>query len=629
MEEIKIDKHMPYYKVFTKIDDSYVETIIQNSLQSVAGWNTTDELLYSLLKYKTHLEENADHLIEFGYPKTAFIHDRWLDSLLTITYPTKVPANVYGEYLSFQNIPLFINIRNEILENAENGVFYQYSWTKRCQLDNFLNTSYSPFREYDINYAQKQYNIEFCSYEEAEFIQSNTIECYADWIEKLRPKLIDIKLKTIELCIKYLQLKLSEPNIVEEFLIYLCEKLTVDEMEVLFVVEEAYSDLHINESLVDYLKYLYNYNFMSVPFITPEFAYQPNKIGANNLKGFNINKIADTYEDEEELVNFNIQGGLYLLFWFASHIEKEIKIGTISTIKQQAINEKKENETFSYILNLFDDPALYTAEEQYWTIFQSKVKHVLENELMVKKSIPAPPMKAKFFNKWWPYINKIVQFNIDYLNKTGKLYDENMAGLKVKDGTKEIEDKEPEYMFHKAGEFFVIRFGFIDELYFPEDLGFNYIHYLLRNAGIELWVTDLVTIVNPKSIYVPTTQKDRNDVHKDIDYYKVVSDEAREQYKEKIMELKEKKTLASEAEEYDKVFKYEQEMEVILKEINNTSSFPDPILEGARKSVWKAVRDSKNKIKKHCEPLFLHIDKCVKTGKRVIYESDREIDWIL
>ncbi|MBC8254566.1 MAG: hypothetical protein H8E35_11140 [Ardenticatenia bacterium] len=191
------------------------------------------------------------------------------------------------------------------------------------------------------------------------------------------------------------------------------------------------------------------------------------------------------------------------------------------------------------------------------------------------------------------------------------------------------------YMFRKVGEIWHIAYRSKEEFHLKDITGLNYIAYLIRHAGTEYGVLDLVKACDWDSLEDQRNEPDWGPV----DWGNAdpaLDPTAVKEYGDRIKEIDEEISKASTLEDDEEELKLQNEKDDILntlaaaKGLRGVRQLSSP-LEKERQRVKHAIRYAIQKIEGHDSPLATHLLTTIKTGLRCSYQPplSTSIDWLM
>jgi len=198
----------------------------------------------------------------------------------------------------------------------------------------------------------------------------------------------------------------------------------------------------------------------------------------------------------------NPAGGLTDLLEVVGYYEKEFSIGTFSKTRNALgdivetdrlkmshlisnnyfkLIKYKEKRFLDNDLDLF--LKLSKEEGIFWGSYYKKINKALDNEFYQSYNFEGK-FRQKYIKRLRPYMESILEYINTYLEKTGDLYPIYSFKEEIK---KAIEG----YIFHKEEKFWEIIFKGEKISEIPDSKGMDYIAYLLKYSGQNIFVTQL------------------------------------------------------------------------------------------------------------------------------------------
>lgn len=214
---------------------------------------TLDELACLLPECAKCLKDNKQSLLATGYPYRNFGHSFWLDRTLNRMLPVKMPAfdplidyvlhSGFADASQWSALKRFRGPLTEIQQDKNGDLIYNYRWLRNPRrnqriLKRFEDGTFLV----SIGLSEMhQPSPELCSYPDAAFLPGLG-EREAQRLEKLRPKLLDIKIAILNLLPDFIQRKMPW-RIWEESLCALTAALTGEEVAFLLGADAFYAKL--------------------------------------------------------------------------------------------------------------------------------------------------------------------------------------------------------------------------------------------------------------------------------------------------------------------------------------------------------------------------------------------------
>ena len=134
--------------------------------------------------------------------------------------------------------------------------------------------------------------------------------------------------------------------------------------------------------------------------------------------------------------------------------------------------------------------------------------------------------------------------------------------------------------------------------------------------------------VTPEHFRDGDASKGPNSIHADDK----VDKKAKQEYWQKVQELKADKERARDNDDPAEEQRIEKEMEKLRKTLDKSivagrSKKFDAERENARQNVTKNIDTALEKIREYDEACADHLDKCIQTGKQMIYDPPFDVDW--
>lgn len=181
----------------------------------------------------------------------------------------------------------------------------------------------------------------------------------------------------------------------------------------------------------------------------------------------------------------------------------------------------------------------------------------------------------------------------------------------------------PEYYFHPVGDFWLISYE--NERIFVEDLkGMSFIARLLSKPGIRFKLEDLYFEFNP----VPEGQKSKVEES----YQASIDPETKYTVRKEIETLQEKQKKSTDESEINN---FHEKIDELRSYLNGSLGLGGKArnlntgLEKIRKSVWKIIDKSIDRIGDYLPHLGMHLKNSIKTGSELYYAPEKNIDWKL
>jgi hypothetical protein len=198
----------------------------------------------------------------------------------------------------------------------------------------------------------------------------------------------------------------------------------------------------------------------------------------------------------------------------------------------------------------------------------------------------------------------------------------------------------PKYFFHRnnAGTW---QFRFNGQVYeaMKHIKGYQYIQYLLQNAGEEISAIKVAALANDtgdKHFEPNNTGQylDEGLVINDLgDAGPLLDDMARQQYEKRCKELMEQLEEARELNDTEKAAEIEGEIDSIIDELKRATDRKGrnvkvaSIKKRAQQTISSAIKRAISKLVKHCPELGIHLQETIKTGNNPIYQPGSPIKW--
>ncbi|HJX50968.1 MAG TPA: hypothetical protein VJ438_05905, partial [Candidatus Nanoarchaeia archaeon] len=327
------------------LDDLFVKCgYISNLLDLDTPFYTHQELLELIIRFKKYCLDNKPNLLWRGYPLKCFNSSAWFYCKLSRLYPIKIPGP--ARIKSFADQKIVTEKGFGILDNERDIIFF-YKWIKEA-LDDQM-----PLRQ-----------ITPCSYIEAPLINGFT-DKDIEHIEENRIKIFELKLRLLDIAHNYISNQNNIENYWEDCINLICEKLSVDDIQLFNNIEEKYADLSL-------LYVLYTgSSFMSV--FPASF--------------------------DREIMN---AGGIKNLLEFIFLIEEELKIGLMHHTKTELLkltdNQMPSISYFEFLSfnNIEEiDNAIYHSisyfsdEKDMHSMFYKRLAEDFQNKFKIQLSIPS------------------------------------------------------------------------------------------------------------------------------------------------------------------------------------------------------------------------------------------------
>jgi len=605
------NKYLPVFQSATK----------ETEISGYHTWHNKEDLLTNLSLYKAHLKRNYNNIIKTGYPLLPFKKDSWLDSNFTITLPDKVPANIYGRYISYEEYEDFIEIQYRAHTSVWDEYKYIYAWSEKCPLSDF-NSIIDAFHtetnaEEFIAELEQNKVVSFDKAEPASFLsQDETEKCI-----ELRNKFLDFKLKILSLYIPVLAGEEKSASLLPKTIEILTEGFTINEISFILDIEQKYKDSGFDR----YLQFLYGYNNSILKFkdySEPEGIYNNLLVEAND-NSFSLGFFSTAI------------GGLHALIRSLGVVEHEVYYGPVMTQIRSNKIEALKNSNISKetaLQNMAQTEQEYAiAEKEHWikfkTILETSLERYGEQELTLNLSL-----KNEYIDEFLPILEDLLKTQAEYINKTGKV----ILSQQLNKKKKVVEEKKVDnYKFIPKGDYFEVRYDGGPENYISALKGVKYIHSLLNRPNILVGIEELYyAVFDPAKQNLPSLSNslsfsESGSFHEPSNYdigssnQMIYDQRAINEIQDGIALLKAQIKNCTNPEEIIEKKEELEQLQFYLKTGNSQySQFNDQQIENMRISIMKAIQTAIDKINKYDSKLAVYLKDKIQTGKQCMYKKE-------
>ena len=216
---------------------------------------------------------------------------------------------------------------------------------------------------------------------------------------------------------------------------------------------------------------------------------------------------------------------------------------------------------------------------------------------------------------------------------------ENEEVPQAEDSEKEVTTVE-RGVFRKSGQFWKLAFRDGKLFHLKLYSGLDYIHCLLRYPNKELKLMELVALVEKYDSGAEQLDSEEQDVLQPTDlgdHYKVLDEEAKKSYRERLEELEEELETATMVGDDNRALRAQEEKDQLIKWLKNATGlggrsrrFTDPV-EKARTRLYHNTTLALDKINELDSALYEHLSSSITRGYYCSYRPDPDtpIDWEL
>jgi hypothetical protein len=583
---------------------------------------TLPEIEGLFFEFSRHQEANREHLLRTGYPATSFERCRWLDRLLGLLYPVKLPAGFFGpKQLEAEHHAPRAADERDLVHDAEGNVVYDYVWAADSAQHAFADVR----EAIEGALAPKPWG-----YDDAPFIAELPGDMGRQ-LDTARKKFLDAEIRVLKVTAKLI--RHGDASVIwPAALAALVEGLCGEEMEFLLDVDQRYDAARADPRLaVTYRR--------GCPPVTRTLTALLSLIGF--LEKEKIGTLTQTKKDIEAALSHPCRVRSYFQFVGEANLPD--------------------------IDRALDDVwRRLQAEPSFWAEFDRRVNDAVAREFEDEVRLTSR-VKREHKAKFTAFAQPFLDFQAAHMKETGHIASlraealdtggEVAANAEV-ERTAQAEDQRNgstlpspnadsphkgdgslearRFVFRRDGYFWCVEYDGHKLPPVRHSVGLNYIAELLRHPGCPIGVLDLVQAVAGAGILTPTISASSQEglsLRRGQSALPGITPEERTRFEESLEDLRDQMREAEANNDAGRQMTIRAKIEGIedhlakARGLSGRSRETGGFQERARKSVSKAIGRAIEQLRKHDKRLGRHLDSSIDRGFECQYAPQDPTVW--